>query len=90
MATHSSVLAWKSHGQRSLVAVARVGQNLATNPPPPPPQARYCSWHRGYSSDHNRNPCSWAAAILLRGEQATNKLFSSVQSLSHVRLFPTP
>ena len=34
MATHSSILAWKIHGQRSLVAtvqgVARVGHDLAT------------------------------------------------------------
>ena len=43
MATHSSILAWKIHGQRSLVGysswgtvhgVARVGHDLATKPPP--------------------------------------------------------
>ena len=39
MATHSSILAGKSHGQRSLGAtvhgVTRVGHNLVTKPPPP-------------------------------------------------------
>ena len=37
MATHSNILAWKSHGQRSLEAiahgVARVGHDLATKLP---------------------------------------------------------
>ena len=40
MMTHSSILAGKSPGQRSLEAtvhgVARAGHNLVTKPPPPP------------------------------------------------------
>ena len=38
MATHSSILAWESHGLRSLAGyspcVERVGRNLATKPSP--------------------------------------------------------
>ena len=30
MATHSSILAWKSHGQRSLVCLQGVGHDLVT------------------------------------------------------------
>ena len=40
MATHSSIHAWKSHGQRSLVGLQSLGSqrveyDLATEPPPP-------------------------------------------------------
>ena len=40
MAAHSSILAWKIHGQRILAGytvhgVTRVRQDLATKPPPP-------------------------------------------------------
>ena len=42
MATHSSILAWKSHGQRSLMGLQslglqRAGYSSATKPPAPPP-----------------------------------------------------